>query len=275
VQALPLIITHAILELLKVIKPLTDPANPKDAFDLVIPSMPGYGFSGRPTSTGWGPDRIARAWDVLMKRLGYKQYVSQGGDWGSVVSDVLAKQKPDGLLGVHVNVPATVPADVAKALNNGDPAPAGLSPEELAAFNSLDALYKRGSGYSAMMVTRPETVGFGLTDSPVGLAAWMDDKFAAWTYSGGDPERSLTKDEMLDDITLLLAHQLRGLVVPALLGTTPTTSTPSTSPCPPRSPCSPARSTRRPAVGRSAATTTSSTTTRSPRAGTSPRGRSP
>ncbi len=209
-NALPLIITHgwpgSILELLKVIGPLTDPTahggRAEDAFDLVIPSMPGYGFSGKPQGTGWGPDRMARAWDVLMKRLGYTRYVSQGGDWGSVVADAMGRQAPAGLLGIHVNMPATVPADVAKALNDGDPAPAGLSDVEKAAFESLNNLYKKGGGYAAMMVTRPQTVGYGLADSPAGQAAWMYDKFADWTYSGGDPERSLTKDEMLDDITL-------------------------------------------------------------------------
>jgi hypothetical protein len=137
-----------------------------------------------------------------MRRLGYHRYVSQGGDWGSVVSDVMARQAPAELLGIHVNLPATVPADVARALNEGDPAPAGLSDVELAAFESLDAFYKRNTGYAAMMVTRPQTVGYGLSDSPVGLSASMYDKFAQWTYSGGEPERVLTKDEMLDDITL-------------------------------------------------------------------------
>jgi len=209
-NALPLIITHgwpgSVLELLKVVGPLTDPTahggRAEDAFHLVLPSMPGYGFSGKPQSTGWGPDRIARAWAVLMERLGYTRYVSQGGDWGSVVSDVMARQAPPGLLGIHVNMPATVPPDVAKALNDGDPAPAGLSDKEKAAFDKLDTFYKKNCGYAAMMVTRPQTVGYGLSDSPAGLAAWMYDKFAQWTYSGGDPERSLTRDEMLDDITL-------------------------------------------------------------------------
>jgi len=209
-NALPLIMTHgwpgSIFELVKVIGPLTDPTayggRAEDAFDLVLPSMPGYGFSGKPTDTGWGPDRIARAWDVLMKRLGYTRYVSQGGDWGSVVADVMARQAPAGLLGIHVNMPATVPANVAKALNNGDPAPAGLSAEEKAAFDSLSTFFTKNAGYGVMMVTRPQTVGYGLSDSPIGLAAWMYDKFSQWTYSGGEPERSLTKDEMLDDITL-------------------------------------------------------------------------
>jgi len=209
-NALPLIMTHgwpgSVLELLKVVGPLTDPVahggRAEDAFDLVLPSMPGYGFSERPRGIGWGPDRIARAWAVLMRRLGYSRYVSQGGDWGSVVSDAMARQAPPGLLGIHVNMPATVPPDVARALNNGDPAPAGLSKAEIAAFDQLDNFYRNNTGYSAMMVTRPQTVGYGLSDSPAGLAAWMYDKFTQWTYSGGQPERVLTRDEMLDDITL-------------------------------------------------------------------------
>jgi pimeloyl-ACP methyl ester carboxylesterase len=209
-NAMPLLITHgwpgSVFELLKVIGPLTDPTahggRAEDAFDVVIPSMPGYGFSGRPDGGGWGPDRIARAWAELMRRLGYQHYVSQGGDWGAVVSDVMARQAPPGLLGIHVNMPATVPADVARALNNGDPAPVGLSGPEKAAFDQLDAFYKKGSGYAAMMVTRPQTLGYGLADSPAALAAFFYDKFAAWTDSGGDPERVLTNDEMLDDITL-------------------------------------------------------------------------
>jgi len=208
-NALPLIITHgwpgSVLELLKVVGPLTDPVahggRAEDAFHVVLPSMPGYGFSARPTGTGWSPDRIARAWDVLMRRLGYTRYVSQGGDWGSVVADAMAHQAPAGLLGIHVNMPATVPPDVARALNNGEPAPAGLSAAEHAAFTQLDTFYRKNCGYSAMMVTRPQTVGYGLSDSPAGLAAWMYDKFTQWTYSGDEPERVLSKDEMLDDIT--------------------------------------------------------------------------
>jgi pimeloyl-ACP methyl ester carboxylesterase len=209
-NALPLIITHgwpgSILELLKVIGPLTDPTayygRAEDAFDLVLPSMPGYGFSAMPRETGWGPNRIARAWDELMHRLGYQHYVAQGGDWGSVVSEVMASQMPAGLLGIHVNMPATVPPEIAKALQDGDPAPAGLTDAEKAAFDQMAALYTKGSGYAAVMVTRPETLGYGLTDSPAGLAAWFYDKFADWTDSDGEPERALTKDEMLDDISL-------------------------------------------------------------------------
>lgn len=209
-DALPLIMTHgwpgSVLELVKTIGPLTDPTAhggvAEDAFHVVIPSMPGYGFSEVPSETGWGPDRIGRAWHVLMKRLGYDRYVSQGGDWGAVVSDKMAAQAPEGLLGIHTNMPATVPPDIAKALADGEPAPAGLSEEEKAAYEQMNALYTKGAGYALMMVTRPQTLGYALTDSPVGLAAWYYDKFADWTYSGGDPEKSLTKDEMLDDISL-------------------------------------------------------------------------
>jgi pimeloyl-ACP methyl ester carboxylesterase len=209
-DAMPLIMTHgwpgSILELLDVIEPLTNPTahggDASDAFHLVIPSMPGYGLSARPTSTGWNPDHIARAWDQLMTGLGYHQYVAQGGDWGSVISDRMAGMEPAGLLGIHVNMPATVPPDVAIALQAGDPAPAGLSADEKIAYEGMAVLYSTGGAYGAMQVTRPQTIGYSLADSPVGLAAWFYDKFADWTYSGGDPERSLTKDQMLDDITL-------------------------------------------------------------------------
>jgi pimeloyl-ACP methyl ester carboxylesterase len=209
-KALPLVMTHgwpgSVLELVKIVGPLTDPTayggKAEDAFDLVLPSLPGYGFSSKPEGTGWKPDHIARAWDVLMKRLGYEHYVAQGGDWGSVVADAMAHQAPPGLLGIHVNMPATVPPEVAKAVACEGPAPAGLTPVEKAAFDQMAVLQKKGSGYAIMMVTRPETIGYSLADSPVGLAAWFYDKFADWTYSGGDPEKSLTRDEMLDDITL-------------------------------------------------------------------------
>jgi len=209
-NAMPLLITHgwpgSVLEMIKSIDPLVNPTahggRAEDAFDVVIPSMPGYGFSERPRDTGWGPERMGRAWHELMGRLGYKRYVTQGGDWGSVVADAMGRQAPPGLLGIHVNMPATVPDKVAKALNSGGPIPAGLSPAEKAAYESLNTFFQKNAGYGVMMVTRPQTVGYGLSDSPVGLAAWMYDKFSQWTYSGGDPERSLTKDEMLDDITL-------------------------------------------------------------------------
>jgi pimeloyl-ACP methyl ester carboxylesterase len=209
-HALPLIVTHgwpgSVFEQIKIIGPLTDPqaygGRAEDAFDVVIPSMPGYGFSGRPKGTGWNPDRIARAWHVLMKRLGYTHYVSQGGDWGSVVADAMARQKPAGLLGIHVNMPATVPAEIAKSISNGAPAPAGLSDKEKAAYQSISNLYTKGAGYAGIMVTRPQTLGYGLSDSPVALASFFLDKFNDWTYSGGDAGKVLTKDEMLDDITL-------------------------------------------------------------------------
>jgi len=209
-NAMPLIMTHgwpgSILELVKVIGPLTDPTayggRAEDAFDLVLPTYPGYGFSGKPTATGWGPDHVARAWDVLMKRLGYTNYVSQGGDWGAIISEVMALQAPQGLLGIHINMPGTTPPDVVKMVRNREPVPAGFSDIEKAAYASLDVFYNKGFGYAEMMNTRPQTLGYALADSPVGLAAFFYDKFATWTYTGGDPERSLTKDEMLDDITL-------------------------------------------------------------------------
>jgi pimeloyl-ACP methyl ester carboxylesterase len=203
-NALPLIMTHgwpgSIIELLKVIDPLTDPTahggRAEDAFHLVLPSMPGYGFSGKPKGTGWNPDRIARAWAELMKRLGYTRYVAQGGDWGAPVSSAMARQAPAGLLGIHINLPATLPPDVAAVLASGGPAPAGLSEKERAAFNSLDTFYKKYRAYGAIMGTRPQVIGYALTDSPVGLAAWIYD------YNNGEPERLLDRDDVLDDITL-------------------------------------------------------------------------
>jgi pimeloyl-ACP methyl ester carboxylesterase len=203
-NALPLIVTHgwpgSIIEQLKIIDPLTNPTThggrAEDAFDIVIPSMPGYGFSGRPKGKGWNPDRIARAWAELMKRLGYTRYVAQGGDWGSPVSSAMARQAAAGLLGIHINLPATLPPDVAAVLAVGGPAPAGLSEKERAAFESLDTFYKKYRAYGAMMGTRPQTIGYALTDSPVGLAAWIYD------YNNGEPARLLQKDDVLDDITL-------------------------------------------------------------------------
>jgi pimeloyl-ACP methyl ester carboxylesterase len=210
-HALPLLVTHgwpgSVFEQLKIVGPLTDPTayggRPGDAFDLVIPSIPGYGFSGKPTGTGWDPDRIARAWAELMKRLGYTRYVAQGGDWGSPISSAMARQAPAGLLGIHLNLPATIPPDVATVLASGASAPAGLSKKERAAFDSIDAFNKKERAYAAIMGTRPQTVGYGLTDSPTGLAAWMlgHPGFAPWT-SSSDSKKSPTKDEVLDDITL-------------------------------------------------------------------------
>jgi pimeloyl-ACP methyl ester carboxylesterase len=203
-KALPLLITHgwpgSVIEQIKVIGPLTDPTafggRSDDAFDVVIPSMPGYGFSARPAEPGWGPERIGRAWDVLMKRLGYTRYVIQGGDWGAVVAEAMGRQAPAGLLGIHVNLPATVPPDVGAVLAGGGPPPAGLSEKERAAFEALDTFYKKYRAYSVMMGTRPQTIGYALTDSPAGLAAWIYD------YNNGEPERLLPKDDVLDDITL-------------------------------------------------------------------------
>jgi pimeloyl-ACP methyl ester carboxylesterase len=203
-SALPLIVTHgwpgSVIEQLRIIDPLTNPTahggSAADAFHLVIPSMPGYGFSGKPKDTGWNPDRIARAWAELMRRLGYTRYVAQGGDWGSPVSSSMARQALAGLLGIHMNLPATVPPDVAAVLASGGPAPAGLSDKERAAFNSLDTFYKKYRAYGAIMGTRPQTIGYALTDSPVGLAAWMFD------YNNGEPERRLNRDDVLDNVTL-------------------------------------------------------------------------
>jgi pimeloyl-ACP methyl ester carboxylesterase len=158
--------------------------------------MPGYGFSGKPTATGWNPDRTARAWAELMKRLGYTRYVAQGGDWGSPVSSAMARQAVPGLLGIHLNLPATVPPDIAAVLASGGPAPKGLSAKERAAFDSLDTFYKKRRAYGAMMGTRPQVIGQALTDSPAGLAAFMYD------YNDGEPERLLARDDFLDNVTL-------------------------------------------------------------------------
>jgi pimeloyl-ACP methyl ester carboxylesterase len=211
-NALPVIITHgwpgSVIELLKIIGPLTDPTShggkPEDAFDVVIPSLPGYGFSGRPTGTGWDPDHIARTWDVLMKRLGYTRYVAQGGDWGAVVTQSMARQAPTGLLGIDLNLAATIPAEIAAALAMGGPAPAGLSERERLSFEASLAYAKKGSAsYFVMLTARPQTVGYGVTDSPAGLAAWIlvHPGFANWDF-GADPNKSPTKDDVLDDITL-------------------------------------------------------------------------
>jgi pimeloyl-ACP methyl ester carboxylesterase len=211
-NAMPLIITHgwpgSVFELLKAIGLLTDPpadgGRPEDAFDVVIPALPGYGFSSRPTETGWGPDRIAHAWDILMKRLGYKHYVAQGGDWGAVVTEAMGRQAPSRLLGIHVNLPATIPSEVGAALATGGPAPAGLSGKERAVFEALDSYRKKNSSaYFTMMTARPQTIGYGVTDSPAFLAAWIlvHPGFTQWTF-GVDPAKLPTKDDVLDDITL-------------------------------------------------------------------------
>jgi pimeloyl-ACP methyl ester carboxylesterase len=184
-NALPVIITHgwpgSVVEMLKIIDPLTNPtahgASASDAFDVVIPSMPGYGYSGKPRYTGWGPARMARAWAELMKRLGYTLYVAQGGDWGAIVTDVMASQAPPGLIGMHTNMPGVVPADVSTALSQnvlgaGGPPPSGLSAEESRTYEQLNYFFTKGAGYGVEMGTQPQTL-YGIADSPVGLASWM------------------------------------------------------------------------------------------------------
>ncbi|WP_168793495.1 epoxide hydrolase family protein [Paraburkholderia aromaticivorans] len=212
-NALPVIVTHgwpgSIIEQLKIIGPLTNPTahggTASDAFDVVIPSLPGYGFSGKPTATGWDPVRIARAWVVLMKRLGYTRYVAQGGDWGNAVTEQMALLAPPELLGIHTNMPATVPDDIAQALKLGEPAPTGLSPDEKHAFDQLDYFYKHGLGYALEMANRPQTL-YGIEDSPVGLAAWMLDHdsasqaLIARVFDG--QSEGLTRDDVLDNVTL-------------------------------------------------------------------------
>jgi len=214
-NALPVIITHgwpgSIIELLGVIGPLTDPTahggSPADAFDVVIPSIPGYGYSGKPRETGWGPDRIARAWTELMSRLGYERYVAQGGDWGAVITDVLATQAPAGLIGIHTNMPGVLPPEVSAEIRfvTGAPAPAGLTAAEERAWDQLNILYSRGIGYAAEMATQPQTL-YGIADSPVGLAAWMiNHDYASYQDIAdgvaGHPVGNLTRDEVLDNVT--------------------------------------------------------------------------
>jgi pimeloyl-ACP methyl ester carboxylesterase len=210
-NALPLIISHgwpgSVFEQIKLISPLTDPeahaGRAADAFDVVIPSLPGFGFSERPTEAGWGSERIARAWDVLMKRLGYTRYVAQGGDWGAAIVQAMGRQAPEGLSGIHTNLPATIPIEVGAALAGG-PLPPGLTSEEKA---TLEALIKfRGNGdlaYVKMMNARPQAVGYGQTDSPAGLAGWMlvHPGFEHWSY-GSDPKQSPTIDDVLDNFSL-------------------------------------------------------------------------
>lgn len=212
-NAMPVIITHgwpgSIIEELKIIGPLTNPTayggKAGDAFDVVIPSMPGYGFSGKPTTTGWDPAHIARAWVVLMKRLGYTKFVAQGGDWGDAISEQMALQAPPELLGIHVNMPATVPDDVAKVLQYGEPAPAGLSPDEQHAFDQLDFFYKHGLGYAIEMKNKPQTL-YAIEDSPIGLASWMLDhdasSYALISRVFDGKSEGLTRDDILDNITL-------------------------------------------------------------------------
>jgi pimeloyl-ACP methyl ester carboxylesterase len=212
-NALPMIVTHgwpgSIIEQLKIVDPLTNPTahggKAEDSFDVVIPSLPGYGYSGKPTTAGWGPEHIARAWIELMNRLGYKKYVAQGGDWGALITQLMGVQAPPELLGIHTNMPGAVPVDIDKAAFTGAPAPSGLSVDESHAYDQLKFFYTKGLGYADEMTLRPQTL-YGIADSPIGLAAWVLDHDAS-SYSlitrvfQGQPE-GLTRDDILDSITL-------------------------------------------------------------------------
>jgi len=213
-SALPVIVTHgwpgSIIEQLKIIEPLAHPAghgaNAPDAFDVVIPSLPGYGFSGKPAAAGWGPERIARAWAVLMERLGYARYVAQGGDWGTAIAAAMGRQAPEGLAGIHVNFAQMVPPGVLGHIRNGDPAPTGLSEAEKRAYDQVAfATYHRG--YGVIQGTRPQTIGYSLADTPVGLAAWLLDHDAT-TYQhlaqlfAGHAYGAITRDDWLDNTSL-------------------------------------------------------------------------
>jgi pimeloyl-ACP methyl ester carboxylesterase len=221
-NALPMIVTHgwpgSVIEQLKIIDLLTNPtshaASPADAFHLVIPSLPGFGFSGKPTATGWGPERTARAWAVLMQRLGYSKFVAQGGDLGAGVCTAMAKQAPPQLLAIHTNFPGTIPPDIAHALAAGDPAPPGLTADEQRAFDQLKLLFAKRRAYAGMMATRPQTL-YGLSDSPVGLATWIIDHGDGYDQPAASiisaivghtvnahPAGAITRDDVLDDITL-------------------------------------------------------------------------
>jgi pimeloyl-ACP methyl ester carboxylesterase len=214
-NAMPLIITHgwpgSVVEMLNVVGPLSDPTahggNAFDAFHVVVPSIPGYGFSGRPADTGWDPAQIARAWVVLMKRLGYAQFVAQGGDWGAVITDVMGAQAPPELLGIHSNMAGVFPPDIDKAAQSGSPPPSGLSADESRAYEQLSVVYTKGIGYGVEMGLRPQTL-YGLADSPIALAAWMLDHDAkslddiSHAFVDGEPVDNLTRDEVLDNITL-------------------------------------------------------------------------
>jgi pimeloyl-ACP methyl ester carboxylesterase len=212
-NALPLIITHgwpgSIIEQMKIIDALVDPTayggTAEDAFDVVIPSMPGYGFSARPTSTGWDPQHIARAWIELMRRLGYKQFVAQGGDWGAVITELMAVEAPPELLGIHTNMPGIFPDDIDKAAFSGEPAPSGLSAEEKVAYERLQFVYQKGIAYGFQMGLRPQTL-YGIADSPVGLAAYFLDhdarSYALITRIFNGRSEGLTRDDILDNITI-------------------------------------------------------------------------
>jgi pimeloyl-ACP methyl ester carboxylesterase len=212
-NALPLIVTHgwpgSIIEFLKIVDPLTNPTahdgSASDAFDLVIPSLPGFGFSGKPTVTGWDPPRIARAWTELMKRLGYTRFAAQGGDWGGMVTDVMGTQAPPELIGIHLNWPFTVPPEIDQAVQTGKPLPSDLSADEQRACEQLAFFYQTGVGYALEMKNRPQTI-YGMADSPVGLAAWLIDhdprSYALITRVFEEQTEGLTRDEILDNVTL-------------------------------------------------------------------------
>ncbi len=212
-KALPLIVTHgwpgSIVEQLKIIDPLTNPTahggSASDAFDVVIPSIPGYGFSGKPTAAGWGPARIASAWVVLMKRLGYTKFVAQGGDWGAIITDIMATQTPPELLGIHTNMPGIFPDDIDKAASSGAPAPSGLSADEKVAYERLQFVYQKGIAYGYQMGLRPQTL-YGIADSPIGLAAYFLDhdarSYALISRVFAGESEGLTRDDILDNITL-------------------------------------------------------------------------
>jgi pimeloyl-ACP methyl ester carboxylesterase len=212
-NALPLIVTHgwpgSVIEMLKIVDPLTNPTahggSASDAFDLVIPSLPGFGFSGKPTTPGWDPPRIARAWTTLMKRLGYTRFAAQGGDWGAMVTDVMGTQAPRELLGIHLNWAFAVPPDIDKAIQTGSALPSDLSADERRACEQLDFFYKHEVGYALEMSNRPQTI-YGVADSPIGLASWLldhDGRSYALIARVFDGEREgLTRDDVLDNITL-------------------------------------------------------------------------
>ena len=200
-EALPLVLTHgwpgSVVEFLKVLGPLTDPrahgGDPADAFHVVAPSLPGYGWSDKPSATGWNVPRIARAWDTLMHALGYERYGAQGGDWGAGITTTMGEQQPDGLVGIHLNMAVATPDRDTMS---------DLTPAEQQALDDLSQHLKTGTGYSTQQSTRPQTLGYGLTDSPAGQCAWIAEKFWAWTDCDGHPENALSKDEMLDNISL-------------------------------------------------------------------------
>ncbi len=211
-NALPMIVTHgwpgSVIEQLKIIGPLTNPeahgGHASDAFHLIIPSLPGYGFSGKPSTAGWGPERIARTWTVLMKRLGYTKYVAQGGDWGALITQLMGAQAAPGLLGIHTNMPGAVPPDIDKAAFAGAPAPSGLSADEQHAYDQLVFFYTRGLAYAQEMGNRPQTL-YGIADSPIGLAGWILDhdasSYAMMTRVFDGKTEGLTRDDILDNIT--------------------------------------------------------------------------